>query len=114
MKALMNQLERTKVSLGNFKVLKMSLIRILLLKMIPQAVQIVLLHIMEDVVNKGSNNVLMVSGKLVEDDTKDCGENLLRSSQDGMSGNVFHRCEGTENPANLETKPEPAEIAYQN
>jgi hypothetical protein len=62
-----------------------------------------LLDIMEDV----GNNVLRVSDKLGKDDSKDCGENLSCSSNDVMSGNVLSRCEGTENAANLETKPEP-------
>ncbi|KAK3132983.1 hypothetical protein QOZ80_6AG0530430 [Eleusine coracana subsp. coracana] len=65
--------------------------------------------VMEDVVNKSSNNVLRVKDKLVKDDREDCSEKLSCSSQDGMSGNVLSRCEGHDDPANTETKPEPVE-----
>ncbi|GJN34320.1 hypothetical protein PR202_gb22970 [Eleusine coracana subsp. coracana] len=69
---------------------------------------------MEDVVNKSSNNVLRVKDKLVKDGSKDCSEKLSGSSQDGMSENVLGRCEGHDDPANTETKPEPVRMARMN
>ncbi|TVU08978.1 hypothetical protein EJB05_42408 [Eragrostis curvula] len=62
--------------------------------------------VMEDVVNKSSNNVLRADDKLVKDDSKDCGEELSCSSQDVNNTDVSSTCEGNEHPANLDTKPE--------